>query len=759
MAGAWRMKLVAALLALSLVARGVFAGDEPAPAAKPEFSVLPLLPAQSLFVVSIKDKQKATERLKRTGLWKLLNDANVQDAFKGSLTVLKARMAVAEQKLGYKLVDLLDLFQGEITFAMCGFLDARNEKGEPIPDLILAIQPREKSQALLEHWNKIVDLLNAMTQNTLEISQRNVAGAEITTLSHPAVPFQITYTLHDGVFMATLGAGRIESVLAAREAAKKLAGAKPEGEAVMLAEHPQFARALDKGGKDADAIVFANLEELRKRPEANFGPKTDREKMEWERLGLTSIRSVTYTLGIRDSGLGEAFFIDAPEAMRAGLLRLLDGPALSADCFSQAPRNSVAAIALQAEPAKVLERVQSLAEIENPNARAEMQAAFDAASRKLGVDLRKDLMDSLAGDLILSVSMPAKHPKLAFGFPNVLLSAGLKDAGRVKAVMDGFRKSNLDKYDFAETTHGDYLIYGAREKQTAPGKDPGAFCWTVTSSRLIFALYPLALRDELDRLATGGSAGSGGNAQFSGSLADDGDFRAVRQQVPAASQLLAYVDFAAAATAAYDVFIPVGQLKQKSPPWVDINRLPGADLLVKNLGGTVINFVADADGVRVEAHSSTGIFSTLLPAVAVVGEHLKNRGGQEQLANEPELPPEMVDKRQFLRELGRHLGAYSKQNGGAYPGNLLDLVPKYLKPEAKDTLFELAYQGKQDKPFKVVAYVAGVKGPLPILLQDGSVRVIESGQLDGILKAGYTGEKAKPYEVEAAKPPLPPPDF
>ncbi|MCW8132726.1 MAG: hypothetical protein KIS92_20435 [Planctomycetota bacterium] len=750
---------LAALLACVLAAP-LAAETDPGASKTVEWSVAPLLPAQSLFVVTIKDKQKSFERLQQTGLWKLVTDPGVQDAFKGGLTVLKGRIAAAEQKLGYKLNEVLDLFQGEVTIGMCGFLDARNDKGEPIPDLVIAFQPRDKAQAWMDHWGKIVDLLNAATQNTLEINQRSVAGADIVTLSHPAVPFQISYTLHDGVFMATLGGARIENILAAREVMKNRAGAKAEGEPVMLADHPKFVRAMEKGGKDADALVFVNFDELRKRPESNFGPKTDRERQEWEAAGLNGIHSLAYTLQIKEKGLSETFFADSPAAERTGFMKLLDGPALSADCFNQAPRNTVVALALQAQPDQLFDRILTIASATNPNARAEAAAALDEASKKIGSDIRKDLMASLAGDAILSVAVPEKHPKLGFGFPNVILSMGLKDAGKVRTALEGFRRSGTDKFEFGEVMHGANVIMGAKEKRPAEGKEPGVFCWTVAGDRLLVSMYPLALRDELDRLATGGSPGGGGRADLAGSLSDDGDFRAVRANVPGGSQFLAYVDFAAVSTAAYDFFIPVGQLKQKSPPWVDINRLPTAGVLVKNLGGTLIDIASDADGIRLESFSSTGVFSTLIPAVAAIGEYRKNHAGQEQfVAHEPELAPDVVGKRQVLRDIGTALNAYARGHGGAYPNSLVDLIPKELKEENKDALFEIAYQGKQDKSFKVVAYPTGIKGAMPILLQDGSVRVIQSGQLDGILQNGFTGEKAKPYENEAAKPPLPPPDF
>jgi len=721
-----------------------------------EWVVHPLLPDNTWLLFTIHDKQKGIERFKQTDLWKLLNDADLLKALNQPFTMLKGRIAATEQKLGYTLDETFDLFQGEITVAMLGFTPNRNEQGAPIPDLLIAVNPRTKADAFMDKWNRIVDLLDAQTQNTLDISKRNVAGADVVTLGHALVPFKITYALSDGVFLMGLGEGRVEAILAAREAAKT---APDVGAPKTLAETPGFKRALERVGPNADLLVYANLEEIKKNPDSKLGPKTDREKIVWEMAGLNSVKTVTYAASAKDQGLHEIFFFDSPIAERKGLLALLDGPGLTGEALTQAPKNSLIALALQAEPNKLLDRLLEIWAVTNPETKQQAETAFADLNQKLGIDVRKDWISAFTGQAVFSVTVPQRHPKLGLGFPQFLLTLEATDTAKVQNALNAFRKTGVDKYDFIELEHGKFTIHGAREKTAQPGQDPAQMCWSLVGSRLVLSPIPLALRDELDRLEAGGTgivgAGTGG-------LDQDPDFKSVRAKLSGKAHLLIYADTGALASAAYDTLVSLAQFQQKSPRFLDINLLPSSQSLVNRLGGTLMALSSDALGLSLESYSSTGVFTTLLPAAAALDEYKKRQqaAGMDLVpATKADLPPELAGRRQLLSDLAQSLQTYSREHGGAYPPTLTELLPKYLKAEKKAGLFEIAFNGKQDKPFKVVAYPVGIKGPLPILLQDGTVRVIHSGQLDQVLNTGWSGERAKPFEMEAAKPPQPPPDF
>lgn len=725
-----------------------------------EWSVLPLLPSQTVAVVSIRDVQKAGARFQETGLWRLVQEKGVREALKNGLTMGQGALALAEQRLGKKPLDLLAMVQGEFTFALLGLLDARNEQGEPIPDVLLAFQPREQEKAWMDYWGTLVDKLNLQTENTLQIKQANVAGADVITVSHPAAPFQITYTMHEGVFLVALGPGRIENILAARQAAQahpaEGAGA---GEPTTLAALPAFQRAKERAGADAQALLFVNVAGLRKVPEFKFNPKTDREKLEWDMAGLSGIKAFSYSLGVKGSGLRETVFLEAPAAGRTGLLTLLDGPPLAADALARAPKNSLAAVAMQADPVTLLDRILGLTALGNPQAAAQINAVLLQAGKGLNLDFRKDLLGALNGQAVFSVSVPAHHPKVVFGFPRPVLTLGVKDAEKAKQALDAVRRVAQDSFELKDLPHGPYVITSARERNPGPDKDPALLCWVLTRERLHLSLFPLALRDELERLEGTGDT----HAADGGALTEDPDFRSARAQMAGAPQALVYVDLGALATAAYDTFVPWGQIREKETRFVDLQALPAARLLAGHLSGTLLGLTAEAEGVRIESYSAMGLWTTVVPVVGFVAEKLKARrpvvAAAVSAVSEPALSPAMSAKRQLMQNLGRQLNAYARDHGGAFPATLNDLIPTYFKEDARARLTGITYLGKQSGPTRVLAYVAEAQEPLPVLLQEGAIRVIQPGQLEDALRDGFSGTKAKPWETGAAKPPLPPPDF
>jgi hypothetical protein len=280
----------------------------------------------------------------------------------------------------------------------------------------------------------------------------------------------------------------------------------------------------------------------------------------------------------------------------------------------------------------------------------------------------------------------------------------------------------------------------------------------MAKERMIVSLYPLALRDEINRLAAGPQAG--------GNLAEDSDFKAASAHLKKGQQALFYMDSSALATAAYDILIPILQLNPKDAKRVDVYALPSASVLTRNLEGMAAGIATDAHGITIDSYSTTGLASAALPLGGIVAEMIKKgrRGGrgQVQVAAGQKLDPELVKRRQMLREINKRLLGYAKDNAGELPVQLTDMIPNYVEEKFREVLGKITYLGRQENPKRVVAYFgpADVKGNqvIPILLQNGSVEVVNGGQLTQVLQKGFTGGGQKPG-AKAVKPPAPPPDF
>ncbi|HYG75801.1 MAG TPA: DUF3352 domain-containing protein [Planctomycetota bacterium] len=758
----FRMPVAAVLTLLTVLSaapRLTWAGDD-----KPAgWQVTSLLPADTLFVVSVTDAQKTMAKLQKTGLWNIYNNPEVQRAFRAPLMTAQFAVAMAEAQGGFKLNDLVSYFsQGEISFAVLG-VDKRTPQGQPLPDLLLSIQARDKTQLLMDEISRRLDQLKAQAGGQIAVTQTPVGNSVVhkITIPLPQGPTSVQYTQCDGNVIFAFGEGRLEKLLANHEKFKAAPPAADAGAAEVLAQNAGFRKVLEKAGPENDLMVYVNVEALRKNPIIDANPKTDKEKRDWQAAGLDGVRAVAYCSGIKDKGVRETFFIDVPAAVRKGLMAMADGEGLTAEALSAAPRTSLLAGAFQIAPDKVLERVIELAALENPKAKEEVNAFFLMLGQQLNIDIKKEMLSALTGQAVFSVSLAARHPKLPVGFPQPLLSLGIKDTVAAKALLSAIRNAAKDNFEFTELASGEHEIITARERFTQ-GRDPGQFAYVLDKKDVIFSLYPLALREELARrkmMAQGYDAANPANMML-GSLADDKDFKSARSSLMGQPQAMLYLDTGALAVATYDLLIPFVQLRERVPQ-VDVTALPTSDVLMQNLGGTVFSFSTDADGIMAEGYSPTGAFSLLAAIPAAIQRQRMMGGGRAFGAaggGGGGGAPQNQKALESGQRLAKDLAAYAAENNGNFPAQLRDMQPKYLQGVTDEELNNVVYRGKQDAPNKVVAHSSEkMRGPITILLQDGRVLQVGRGQLGKVLAEGYKGEAAPATgKQEAVKPPKPP---
>jgi hypothetical protein len=697
----------------------------------------------------VRDVEKARDKFLQTGLGRLAVSPEVEEILRGPLLIAKGALFAAEQRLGTKLADLLSIFQGELTIALVGFLEPRAPQAQRSPDVLFAFQPRTRGENCLEYAQRFTEQLRAQAGDQLRIEQSQFAGADIIRLSLPGAPVDLSYTLCDGVFLAALNTGRLERVLAARKTAQE--GPREPGQATVLGAQPLFQRALGKVGADPDMLVFANLEELRKLPEFARPRRLAAGEAELERLGLENINAVAYGLRFDGSAWQETVFADVPAQARKGLLTLLDAPPVSPEAFALAPQNAVLALAWQTAPQELLNRLLELASEGDPNKREQFELILSAVSQDLQLDVRKDLLGALNGQAVLAVSFPAHNPKVGLSFPHPILKLGVKDRPTLLKALISFRSAARDKLLFLDVVHGDHTLTTAREANPEPGRDPGQFCWTLAGDELLLSLFPLALKEELARVA---AAKTSAGAEV-GSLLTDPDFRAARGQLAPNPQLAMYLDTRALASAAYDLFVPIAQLNPRFRPRnLDLGLLPSSDLLRRTLCSTAVGLYSEPEGLRLQAYSN-GIFSMLLPALGAAQAAKGQQLGRIAALAEG---PEAVARRQLLRDVQTQLLAYAQDHQGDYPARLDDLAPDYSKADPA-MLGQVTYVGRQAAPNRVVAYVPPGKpgGATAVVLQDGRIRMVPAAALEEVLKEGFTEAPTKAQSVEPPR--LPQPDF
>lgn len=729
----------------------------PKPAATPKhnagsWSVAELLPANTLGVITVRDIPVTIEKAKETGLFRILSSPEFERVVKLPVSRAQGYMMMAEMLMNEKFSQIATLFmQGEITFAVLG-VDKRGPNGAPLPDAVLGIQLGDKSDAFMAEFNKRLDQLKAATHDVLTSSQGTLGNTRFTQLRHPDFPLVVSCCLTENTFLVCVGEGRLEKLLAMREASK--AGKAAD----VLAQVPAYKRALEKAGPDADAILYVNVQAIAANPMLNTREMTPTQKHDLELSGLTEVQAVTYSMGIKDSGVREALFLDIPADKRKGVIGLVDGESADLKGFYAAPRNSVLAGVFKISPDKLLDKAVELAAVDNPKVREDVAAGLFFIGEQLKIDVKKDLLDVFSGEGVFSLSVPAKNAKLSLAFPQPLLALKVKNKDGLKTMLTAVLTATVDKVQVSEVNEAGKAIVIVRQRVADEGRDPVQLCYTIDDSDLIVSLYPLALREEIKRRAANTSR-----------LEDDPDFNQARANLNSQPQGLFYVDTAALATAAYDLLAPVAQIRERNPE-VNLNALPSADLLNQNLGGALYGLQFAADGIYVEGYSPAGLGALLLPAAIVIPMIARNRamaadaggapGNNAAPAAAPAFGNPRVEARKIdaLGKLNRDLSEFAKEHAGNFPATLDEMKPKYLQ-DLGGELEYIVYRGKQAADNLVLAHSSEkLPGPISVLLQNGNIQSVARQQLGQTLKFGLTHDasKEKPPGTKAVKPPKPP---
>jgi hypothetical protein len=349
---------------------------------------------------------------------------------------------------------------------------------------------------------------------------------------------------------------------------------------------------------------------------------------------------------------------------------------------------------------------------------------------------------------VLSLSIPGKNAKLPAAFPQPILALQIKNLDGLKNLIRALSTAAQDKLEFKELTFDGATITVARERTPENGAEPKQFCFAIQDNDLLLSLVPLALRDEIKRRATAGAQ-----------LQDDPDFNLARAALSGQPQAMLYLDENALLTAAYDILAPIAQYRDREQAQVDLNALPTADVLARNLKCALLDLHFAPDGVFIESHSSLGSAALLAPLAAVAAVK-RNEAAQavaavdgqakvRAVSGTPKLDPQ---RKELLNKFYGDLQAYVTENKGAYPKSLDEMKPKYLQQLGKE-IGNLVYRGKQAADNQVLAYTSEkLPGSIGVLLQNGTIEGILRPFLGEVLRNGYVDPKA------AVKPPKPP-DF
>jgi len=306
--------------------------------------------------------------------------------------------------------------------------------------------------------------------------------------SDPKVP-AVTVGFHDSYLIVAVGEQSFEGVLARAEATAPPAWLTQAVADVQMPQRPS-------------TLAYVNLEAVIKMVGQLGGPQA---QMVLDTLGLAGLQRVVSVGGLDETGFVSRTRIVA-EATDRGLWKAFAEQPLTAADLARVPGDATIAAALRLDLARAVSQGLDIAREFNPGDIERFEANLAEVERRLGFQIRQDLLQSL-GDVWTIHSAPSGGGLLA----GWTLTVSLRDKDRFQATQDKLlqvlraefarapqdRAPNIRPFEVGEVK-AYTLEVPADGFVVAPS-------WCVTDAQLVVALFPQALRSYLGQRPETGS--------------------------------------------------------------------------------------------------------------------------------------------------------------------------------------------------------------------------------------------------------------
>jgi prepilin-type processing-associated H-X9-DG protein len=510
---------------------------------------------------------------------------------------------------------------------------------EPKPRAGLLSQAGPDADAMLQHLN---DLLKNAPPQVVDLVKVSKAG--------DAVAVTIGYA--PGRAPAAPGAG-----LSASASFKAiLPHAVPNASFFVYADVAQLVATVDKGME-----AYGEPEVKSLWGKAKTG------------IGFGSVKHFVWSSGFDGKEWLDHVFLHAPEP-RQGLVALADPAPLSDAALKSIPVTATRAGATKFDVSKAIAGIRKAINDVEPQATEQIDKAFAQASKAIGMDVQKDLLDAV-GDEWVYYTDPMTGGR---GLGGLVLVNRLRDAKKAEAAFGKLEKlvndelaKNIKEKDvavrFLTTQAGGTTVHYLGTPLLSPA-------WAVKDGYLVVGLYPQIVAGAADHLAAGGK-----------SILDNPAYQAVRKRLGVTTaSAVAFADLAQTLPDAYATWVAVSRLSG----FADVFGIPAPAMLLPPLPKLLPHMTpagqvtwTDKDGIHMKAISpfpgatliatdplggaqmtAPIMASVLLPALAKARE----QGNRIKSASN-------------LRQIGLMAMMYANENnrnGGKFPPTLAELVVK-----------------------------------------------------------------------------------
>ena len=384
-----------------------------------------------------------------------------------------------------------------------------------------------------------------------------------------------------GYLLIGLGKGSLEAMLD-RIAAKKT----PAWLTTLQEQLPVERRSTTS---------YANVQKLVAVFAPLGGPEVEKAI---QALGLSQITTLESITGMDATGMVGKSLVGI-DGQAKGILKLLDGPGLTAADLAHLPTDAMSATAFQLNMEQAIDVADELIHDLLPN-QGDWEGMKRTLKDSLGLELKEDLLSALGGTWTLSTASGDGW------FTGLIATVSVRDqvklAVAIEKLMGALRRQEDAPVQFKKLSFANQEIHYLTSNNFPLPFQP-SFC--ITEKRLIVALIPQTIKAALSRKA--GEKSLADAPQFSGLQKPAGTVVAATYNDTAKwfEFVYSYVTLFANMFSNPNIF-PGGlhDGPEKPAPWFDAAMLPSARSISKHLRPSTTVFRRTPRGLETETHQT-----------------------------------------------------------------------------------------------------------------------------------------------------------
>jgi len=683
------------------------------------FQSLELLPPDTLAVAQIQDVKAFATLLNQTPVGKAFRTKGVAETLSPLLQIPSGWaqfLRVEELKSNDMLSRILEKLPpgGQLCLALLDIrLPVAPEKSEL--DWIAVWEPRDESN----DWERLVLLCADQTFKlphyyglSLQRKEMAVAGTKVYEWQHGERSVPFSFTLFENRLVLSNQARHIARLISIRQKDKAgIYNAQPDAEPEILRHHPSFVRmqhALD----GADFRLYVNIARLMTHP-MNFFGKPHPKGFDWQKLaGSAAIKGAGLSLRATEAGFSEQLFIDIPAGERTGFMACLNAEKMDETLLAGVSAQSTAVFACQMDPQKMFEQLRS--SMQSADARIKQSLDLGLTILLEQFHLSPELIFGFDGRVLFTLcGEPGAEPLPLL--PGAIIKLGMKNSATTAKALALFKSNMKEHLEFIETPFDKSTLVTIRPKHSDFGISVFQVSYVIQDNFLLLSPYPLALKNELFRIA----------APAKHALVMEKTFADCRKNLPGQLQGISFLNTAQVFDSVQALALPYvqtfgGEFAKAAAQW------PDRELAALKFPPVLFGMRIEDNGVSIDASGPAPALSVFTLAAAAFALELSEKCRKHFLPS-----------REQIKALQVALEAYAKDHADMYPAKIAELNPKYM-PVIPASFRFLEYLGKQDEPNAVVAYEkAPADDLISLLLQTGRITKCKALELPSILKNGY----------------------